>query len=211
MLSLLSTLALAGAPSLDIGGACPGLAEISASGFTPGGTVGVMTGRGVGGDPMIAGPCSGDSTSLSSLSFITTVRADALGNIAVRPELGDGVCGSYAQFLDASTCALSNVAYVGGEDDCINFGWHLGPRSPEDWGWLCPAGYRLPRADEFTRVESCLSPDDLAYIDYYHNVAIEVGGCNCKWSAAWCTYESVETFDGRMCGDFDQLHVCLAE
>jgi hypothetical protein len=69
----------------------------------------------------------------------------------------------------------------------------------------------MPELDEYFAVEVCMSPSDLSLINYYNNIAVEVGGCGCKWNPSWCTYESVETFDGVMCGDFEQLHICLGD
>ncbi|MFT4624828.1 MAG: hypothetical protein ACI8PZ_003491 [Myxococcota bacterium] len=206
---LLPTTALAGGPVLSISGACPGPMAVSASGFTPGARVAVLNGRGLGSDVMPAGPCAGGGTDLSGLSFVTTVPADGRGGISATPTIGGPLCGTYIQFVDTMSCAVSNPVQLGA--DCENLGWHQGPGSPEGYAWSCPPGTRMPDLGEWDRVEACMSPDDLAMINYYNNVAVEVGGCNCKWNASWCSYESIETFDGRMCGDFEQLHICVAE
>ncbi len=88
---------------------------------------------------------------------------------------------------------------------CTNLGWKYGSDD-----WTCPVGYRMPTIGEYVAVLPCMSAGDLAYVDYYHDIAWSVGGCNCKWNASWCSQPSIETINGgRMCGDFDQLHICL--
>ncbi|MFT4624429.1 MAG: hypothetical protein ACI8PZ_003088 [Myxococcota bacterium] len=106
--------ALAGGPMLTISGACPGPMAVEASGFTPGGMVAVLKGAGPGADVMPAGPCVGGATSLAGLAYVTSVRADGAGNVSVTPDIGAPLCGQLVQMVDASTCALSNPAPLGG-------------------------------------------------------------------------------------------------
>ncbi len=111
-----ATLTLAGtasAQTLNINGACPGPMDVIGSGFTPRGSVAILTGGGPGSDVMPGGPCAGGTTNLRGLSFITTIPADAAGNIAASPSIAGGLCGTSVQFLDASTCNLSNRTVFG--------------------------------------------------------------------------------------------------
>jgi hypothetical protein len=204
-------LALAGGSTLDISGACPGPMDISAAGLTPGGTAAVLTGSRLGGDIIPGGPCPGVVSDLGGLRFVTTVPIGLRGEVMASPTISAGLCSSYAQFLDVTTCTLTNAEAFGGGGDCVNLGWHAGPGAPEGYGWECPPGYRMPGADDEAAAFACATDEDLAYMDYYHNIATAVGGCGCKWNPSWCTYESVDTYDGVMCGDFDQLHVCLPD
>ncbi len=112
-LLLLSTGA-AQAQSLTVAGACPGPMDISASGLTPGGSVAVLTGRGAGSDVLPGGPCADAVTDLGGVGYATSIRADGAGNILARPAIGAGKCGASVQFLDLSTCSLTNRATFGG-------------------------------------------------------------------------------------------------
>ncbi|MFT4624315.1 MAG: hypothetical protein ACI8PZ_002974 [Myxococcota bacterium] len=120
-------IALAGGPVLSIGGACPGVIDVEAMGFTPGGSVAVLKGSGPGSDIMPGGPCAGMASGLSGLGYVTTIRADGAGAVRVSPSVGGPLCGANIQFLDASTCTLSNLAVVGGGDiadnpECSDYG-----------------------------------------------------------------------------------------
>ena len=107
-------LAFAGGPALDISGSCPGVVSVVGSGFTPGGTVAVLKGSGMGSDVMPGGPCAGGATDLRGLSLVTTIRADGRGGISVSPSVGGPLCGAYIQMVDVSSCGLSNVDTIGG-------------------------------------------------------------------------------------------------
>lgn len=135
---------------------------------------------------------------------------------------GDGVCDATdicpLDPLDDSdldgACDSDDPCPDDAEDLCLmcnNLGWHQGIGAAEGYGWTCPEGQRFPTLDEWDNVTACMTDDDLAMVNYYNNVAVASGGCNCKWNASWCTYESIDTFDGQMCGDYEQLHVCLAD
>ena len=120
---LLPATALAGTPMLDISGPCPGDVAVTASGFTPGGSVAVVTGDSAGSDRVPTGPCEGYATGLSGLSYLTSVRADGRGGVSLRPTVGRGLCGTNVQFIDVSTCSMSNVDVVGGVDrpECSDY------------------------------------------------------------------------------------------
>lgn len=200
--------AFAGGPSLSTAGDCPGPIAVSASGLTPGGMAAVLKGSGPGSDVMPAGPCAGDASGLSGLAYVTMVPIDGAGNVNAMPTIAAPLCGNYVQFVDATSCMLTNTAILGGGDvgECENLGWKSG-----DGDWSCPPGMALPTLDQWDAVSACMTDEDMGMIDYYQNVGVEVGGCNCKWNADWCGQPSIETFDGRMCGDYAQLHICLPE
>jgi cysteine-rich repeat protein len=86
--------------------------------------------------------------------------------------------------------------------------------------WSCSAGQRLPRLGEWWRVARCITEADHTFMDRgiseqngrYHGVGVSVGGCGCKWNQSWCDWPSVETIrEGRMCGDYEQLHICVSD
>ena len=93
----------------------------------------------------------------------------------------------------------------GGGTRCQRIGWKRGRDN-----WSCPAGWRMPRRNEWNVVSPCVTASDNSRFGYYRDVAISVGGCNCKWNGSWCGQPSIETIrQGRACGDFDQLHICV--
>ena len=98
--------------SLEISGTCPGTIDISISGATPDDIVAVLFGTGVGNDPLPGGPCVGTETGLMNPGLITTLLADANGEISLSPNVGAGPCGADIQALDGTTCEVSNVANV---------------------------------------------------------------------------------------------------
>ncbi|MFT4627524.1 MAG: hypothetical protein ACI8PZ_006210, partial [Myxococcota bacterium] len=88
---------------------------------------------------------------------------------------------------------------------CEHLGWKTGSAD-----WSCPVGMRMPALGEWDLVEPCLEDADYDLFGYYQDVASSVGGCNCKWNGGWCGQPSIETLrEGRMCGDYAQLHVCV--
>lgn len=96
--------------------------------------------------------------------------------------------------------------------DCLRIG-----RKAGNSNWGCPLGYRMPNASEWTRVSQCVTPEDGVWFNQIvlgyraHNVGFSVGGCGCQWNSRYCHVPSVDTFDGRKCGDKQQLHVCVME
>lgn len=103
-------------------------------------------------------------------------------------------------------CGASQQCFTGAcIQTCTRVGWKTG-----NMNWSCPAGYRMPTANEWSSVAPCVTGPDLATFGYNHDVAVSVGGCNCKWNNNWCGQPSIETIrGGRMCGDFDQLQICV--
>jgi hypothetical protein len=88
---------------------------------------------------------------------------------------------------------------------CVRVGW-----KPGGANWACPNGYRMPTINEWNSVMPCVTPQDNMMFGTMADVAIDVGGCNCKWNMNWCGQPSIDTIrQGRMCGDYQQLQICL--
>ncbi len=88
---------------------------------------------------------------------------------------------------------------------CVRVGWKTGNAD-----WSCPNGYRMPTINEFNSVMPCITQQDNAMFGTMNDIAVDVGGCNCKWNMNWCGQPSIDTIrQGRMCGDFQQLQICL--
>ena len=219
---LLPTLAFAGGPILEVGGSCPGAIDVLYAGGTPGGTVAVLTGRGPGADVIPGGPCAGTPTDLAGLSFVTTLRADPSGALAVSPVVGGGVCGASVQFLDLETCLPSTRATIPGGDvelppECTDYGtldqsWrNVSATGPvycdrDEIGlnyWYRfegPAGTRMPETAPATYQCSTHAP---GWLDGIHpreaGRSAELRTC-WHWSADECQWESETTVTN--CGDY---------
>ncbi|MEO6951899.1 MAG: hypothetical protein ABI321_08805 [Polyangia bacterium] len=90
---------------------------------------------------------------------------------------------------------------------CVNLGWKGG-----DANWACPQGFRMPTVDELERVSPCIDPADQGRFSSYADIAVSVGGCGCGWNPDFCDEPSIETMrQGRACGDYPQLEVCVVE
>jgi hypothetical protein len=90
---------------------------------------------------------------------------------------------------------------------CMNRGWKTGSQD-----WTCPPGYRLPHADERDAVSPCLTGADSARLSMVADVGIAAGGCGCDWNDKYCGKPSIQTMSGgRACGDYAQLHICVAQ
>jgi PT repeat len=87
---------------------------------------------------------------------------------------------------------------------CVNMGWK---RGLDDWS--CPDGYRMPGANERASASTCVAGDDQSMFSPFNDIGISVGGCGCDDDPEWCTFPSIDTMRGRMCGDRYQLHICL--
>jgi hypothetical protein len=114
-----------------------------------------------------------------------------------------GACGTVCDPINTPSCIDSKCAKI----ECVRIGWKFGQDS-----WDCPQGYKLPTVNDYNFVKSCITPQDQAMFSYYHDIGVAVGGCNCKWNGAWCGAPSIETINGgRMCGDFNQLQICISQ
>jgi hypothetical protein len=204
----LSMSTTASAQSLSVSGACPGPMTISASGLAPGEAVALLSSNGPGSATMPGGPCAGSATGLSpsGLALRSTGAADGGGNYSLSPTIPGAACGAMVQVVSLSACGVMTPPAPLAGAECERVGWKYG----DDGDWSCPAGMRMPTILEWDAVAACVLPEDDAKFDYYHDVATEVGGCNCKWNPGWCGQASIETIrGGRMCGDFDQLQICV--
>eukprot|EP00744_Colponema_vietnamica_P006703 GILI01009719.1.p2 GENE.GILI01009719.1~~GILI01009719.1.p2 ORF type:complete len:367 (-),score=92.95 GILI01009719.1:127-1080(-) len=117
-------------------------------------------------------------------------------SILTLPQYGGAACGPTRETQTCNTpCA-----------NCQFFGQKYGRDN-----WSCPGGYRMPYAHEYSAALACVRSrtGNNPMLDYYHDIAINVGGCNCKWNGGWCGQPSIDTFNGRACGDFASYHVCL--
>ena len=82
--------------------------------------------------------------------------------------------------------------------------------------WLassqCDAGLRLPTADEYSSVASCITAADASDMSSGNNdIVTAVGGCGCTWNSAFCGSGSMDTMRaGRMCADRPQYFYCVA-
>jgi hypothetical protein len=94
-------------PKMQFNGTCPGPMTLEGKGFEPGGSIAVLKGTGPGNDIMPAGPCAGDATGLSGLSYVTSLTADSLGEILLTPSIPANLCGSSIQLVDLATCELT--------------------------------------------------------------------------------------------------------
>ncbi len=102
---------------------------------------------------------------------------------------------------------VANISVDCVDVGCANLGWKHGASD-----WSCPVGYRMPAADEYGLVSPCVDATDTARFSSFSDIATAVGGCGCGWNAAWCDEPSIETMRrGAACGDYPQLHVCVAE
>jgi hypothetical protein len=112
-----------------------------------------------------------------------------------------GKCGNPCP-VNAPTCANGVCTGVA---QCMRIGWKSGNAN-----WACPVNYRMPTVNEWNAVAPCVTPQDNAMFSYYYDVAVSVGGCNCKWNANWCGQPSIVTIrQGTCCGDYTQLQICL--
>jgi hypothetical protein len=99
------------APELSIGGDCPGPQPVDVTGMTPGGSAGIIASSFLGGDSMLGGPCASVATGLTAPFFVTTVYDwDGDGEYHFTPATPGGACGRYIQFVDITTCAMTNAA-----------------------------------------------------------------------------------------------------
>jgi len=104
----------AAAPSIDLvlGGACPGVVDISVHGLA-GSSYAFVTGTAPGPFTVPAGTCTGTELDVGGSAALRLVQtADAYGDITLSPDLGAGACGSHLQVMDTATCELSEAVIL---------------------------------------------------------------------------------------------------
>jgi hypothetical protein len=95
--------------SLATAGKCPGPVTVRADGLTPGASVGIFRGSGIGTDVIPAGPCAGTATALDDLKPLRLLSAGPDGKVSIQAVAPGGACGAYLQVLDLASCRMSNV------------------------------------------------------------------------------------------------------
>ena len=215
----LPSLAFAGGPTLDISGACPGVLSIVGSGFTPGGSVAVLKGSGLGSDVMPAGPCAGDRTSLSGLGYVTSLRADGAGNIRLSPSISAPLCGSYVQFVDATRCALSNTDTLGDAGGLVgSYDVDDGPEwSDSPPTYTCQEACALLFGGGAGDYACSITPDSVtgtAWLSEYGSAAYCAGGIALPHNTKVCDVHSMSGCQSAYirdnCGGGTSINYCFA-
>jgi outer membrane protein assembly factor BamB len=96
-------------PTLSLTGSCPGRITINGTGLTPGASVQIWSGRNAGSTTVNSGACLGTTIDIVRARVFNTRTADANGNLSVRLNANDAICGRLFQLLDLTTCATSNI------------------------------------------------------------------------------------------------------
>lgn len=101
----------AGGPVLAVAGSCPGVATMSVTGATPGGTVIVLYGA-AGSATKPGGTCAGTSVAISQPRVAFSLSADAGGAAGRALNLPPSACGRTVQAVDVASCAASNAVLL---------------------------------------------------------------------------------------------------
>ncbi len=96
-------------PTLSVSGSCPGRITITGTGLTPGGSVQIWSARNPGSTTINTGSCAGTTLDIARARAFNTRTADSNGNLSVRLNANDAICGRLFQLLDLTTCSTSNV------------------------------------------------------------------------------------------------------
>jgi hypothetical protein len=98
-------------PTLTLGGVCPTAVTVSAANMTPFGTVAVVRSTAPGSFTVPSGACAGTNLGLSpvGIGLLTTVTANASGQVNWSGSVGPGMCTKWFQFVDMSTCTPTNI------------------------------------------------------------------------------------------------------
>ena len=95
-------------PHFEVVGACPGLAQVSALGLTPGAEAMLLVGNAGGSRRLPSGPCGGRRLDLAApLRVLGRPFADVEGRLLLDVGLPATACSGALQLLDTDTCALS--------------------------------------------------------------------------------------------------------
>jgi hypothetical protein len=91
---------------------CAGQVTLSGEGFTPGASVAVVTGAGLGHEPIPTGACAGVDSGLSGpLRLLYTVRSDAAGAVQGSQFVGQSECTRHVRLIDLTTCISTAVEH----------------------------------------------------------------------------------------------------
>lgn len=130
------------APTLEVGGICPGVVVLDIEGVYPGSWVALITGEAEGASTMGAGPCADLLTGFLEPRLLSTfVDTDLDGELHLTPFLRSGACDARIQAVSLSTCDASDVVSLGTGPslaDCVLDDWLVGmPCNGVDLGGGC--------------------------------------------------------------------------
>jgi len=95
---------------IELSGACPGVATITITGGSGGGTGVLLAGRSLGNDPLTTRPCGEVESGLSEPRLVVSTPFDVNGNLVLTKTLTSSQCESPLQAIDPTTCKISEVA-----------------------------------------------------------------------------------------------------
>jgi hypothetical protein len=111
-------------PALRASGTCPGPLTFEVTGATPGGQVRAFRSNSAGATVVPAGPCAGTPLGLANgpvpnhLQMHGTFTADSFGDWEFAFNALPGACAARLQFVDLTTCQVSNVVHVDPPSPC---------------------------------------------------------------------------------------------
>jgi hypothetical protein len=111
------------APTISVGGACPGVVDIFLTGATANGSTALITGTAGGMTNLAAGPCAGTVVPVGGAKIRAVGNADALGERQLHPNLAAGACNTSALWLDNTTCLMSPVTTLSPACAVPDYAW----------------------------------------------------------------------------------------
>jgi len=97
---------------LEISGTCPGEITIAVAGVSPSTNVSFITSDLEGVFVKPQPPCQGLELGLAAPDLLTSVPADANGNLMLTPDVSLDVCGKFVQAVEIDSCSVSEVAQI---------------------------------------------------------------------------------------------------
>lgn len=101
------------APSMSVSGVCPGVVDISVTGATPNKNVVFLTGTLGGSTTLAAGGCAGTDIDLGGITLRFNGKTNGAGAKTLSPNLAAGACATGGQWLDLTTCEVSEALALG--------------------------------------------------------------------------------------------------
>jgi len=95
--------------TLEITGVCPDFGVVL-TGAEPNANITILASDAEGSFVKPQPPCEGLDLGLETPGLVTTVMANANGNLLLTPNVGGDVCGRFVQAVETATCSVSNVA-----------------------------------------------------------------------------------------------------